>query len=187
MASDGAVDAVITGPTCRQTGKFSVPSDDTSGTGAELHPKGDGCFNIRVTPSPNDASQYFPINSSVWFWPDCRGGPATRCTIAAGKTKAGTWGGDNDGDSFAIEAPGGRRYAVTLTITSGQAAAILSVLDGSGNVIASRKTGTGSQSRLTRTLKFALPASGGPFYVKAQATPQGHAGRGTYDLTLKPL
>jgi len=186
MASDGAVDAVITGPTCRQTGKFSVPSDDTSGTGAELHPKGDGCFNIRVTPSTFDPSQPFPIDSTAWFWPDCRGGPATRCTIAAGKTKAGTWGGDNDGDSFAIEAPGGRRYAVTLTITSGQAAAILSVLDGAGNVIVSRKTGTGPQSRFTRTLKFTLPASGGPFYVNARATEQGHAGRGTYDLTLKP-
>jgi hypothetical protein len=186
MVSQGIVDAVITDAAGRQTGKFSAVSDDTEGTGAELHPKGNGCFNIRVTPSPNDASQYFPINSSVWFWPDCRGGPATRCTIAAGKTKAGTWGGDNDGDSFVIEAPAGR-YAVTLTITSGQAAAILSVLDGSGNVIVSRKTGTGPQSRLTRTLKFALPVSGGPFYVNAEATGQDHAGRGTYDLTLKPL
>ena len=113
MVSQGIVDAVITDAAGRQTGKFSAVSDDTEGTGAELHPKGDGCFNIRVTPSTHYPSQHFPINSSVWFWPDCRGGPATRCTIAAGKTKAGTWGGDNDGDSFVIEAPAGklRRHA----------------------------------------------------------------------------
>ena len=54
-------------------------------------------------------------------------------------------------------------------------------------MIVSRKTGTGPELRLTRTLKFALPASGGPFFVKAEATQQGHAGRGTYALTLKPL
>jgi hypothetical protein len=53
-------------------------------------------------------------------------------------------------------------------------------------VIVGRETGTGHRSRLTRTLKLTLPASGRPFYVTAQATGQGHAGRGTYDLTLKP-
>ena len=187
MNTEETVDAAVTDPQGRPVTTFRVDVEENNGTGAELHPKTQGCFTVRVTPDPVTPVSAFPLTTTAWFWPDCRGGPATRCTIDAGQTENGTWGGDNDGDGFRILAPAGKRYAVTLTITSGQAAAILSVVDAAGDAIVSRKTGTGPDSRLTRTLKFTLPASGGPFFAKAEATQQGHAGRGTYTLALKPL
>ena len=187
MVSDGTVEASVTDPQGRPLTTFAAVGEDSNGHGAELHPKTQGCFTVHVTPDPITPGSAFPLTTTAWFWPDCRGGPATRCTIDAGQTENGTWGGDNDGDGFRILAPAGKRYAVTLTIPGGQAAAILSVVDAAGDVIVSRKTGTGPHSRLTRTLKFTLPTSGGPFFAKAEATGQGHAGRGTYTLTLRPL
>src|SRR4051794_5254451 len=187
MVSDGTVEAAVTDPQGRPVTTFAAVGEDSDGHGAELHPKTRGCFTVRVTPDPATPGSAFPLTTTAWFWPDCRGGPATRCTIDAGQTENGTWGGDNDGDGFRILAPAGKRYAVTLTITGGQAAAILSVVDAAGDAIVSRKTGTGPHSRLTRTLKFTLPTSGGPFFAKAEATQQGHAGRGPYPPALKPL
>ena len=187
MVSDGTVEATVTDPQGRPVTTFAAVGEDSDGHGAELHPRTQGCFTVRVTPDPATPGFAFPLTTTAWFQPDCRGGPATRCTIDAGQTEDGIWGGDNDGDGFRILAPAGKRYAVTLTITGGQAAAILSVVDAAGDAIVSRKTGTGAASHLTRTLKFALPASGGPFFAKAEATEQGHAGRGTYTLTLRAL
>ena len=187
MNTEETVDVAVTDPQGQPVTTYSVDVEENNGTGAELHFRTQGCFTVRVTPDPTAPGAAFPLTTTAWFQPDCRGGPATRCTIDAGQTENGTWGGDNDGDGFRILAPAGRRYAVTLTITSGQAAAILSVVDAAGDAIVSRKTGTGPHSRLTRTLKFTLPTSGGPFFAKAEATEQGHAGRGTYILTLKAL
>lgn len=140
----------------------------------ELHNATGGYYTLKVT--SDDAG-------SVWVWTDCRGGPATRCTIAPGKTKAGTVASHVDQDTFLIKAPAGRTYTASVSSPDG-AATILDVVSKKGRVLISRRG-------LSSTLRFKLPTSGGPYflrvsgYVAYETGGQTGTDTGHYSLVFK--
>src|SRR4051794_38571221 len=127
---------------------FGAGDADEEQGGFELHAQAAGAYTVRVWLDGD-----YPASGYAWFWPDCRGGPATRCTIAPGKAQVGSWGDTWEDDSFVIKAPPGR-YAATLTITSGQYLARLQLLNGRGQVLLQKQTGLAGTNRFTRTVPF---------------------------------
>jgi hypothetical protein len=51
-------------------------------------------------------------------------------------------------------------------------------------VLAGARTGLVGDKRFTAILKFVLPNSGGPFYLKVHPTDASHYGRGSFTLSL---
>ena len=157
-------------------------SDASGEQGAELHPLVSGYYTLRVKGSTYADS--YPQDSWAWAYPDCRGGPATACTIAPGKTREASFAGSNDDDAYVIKVTPGRRYVATLRI-AGTYYAVFSLVDGKGRTIASQGTGLGPQRRFTATLKFVLPKTGGgPFLLRASPTDRADRGRGRFTLSL---
>jgi hypothetical protein len=158
---------------------------DVGESGAELHAPVTGVYTLRV--SVIDARflgpAHYPLDADAWAYPDCRDGPATRCTIAAGKTKAGVIGGSNDDDAFRVIAEPGRRYLASLTIADTHAAG-LALVDARGRVLVGRGTGVGPAREDRADIRFVLPTSGGPYFLRTLASSLSHGGRGRYELTL---
>jgi hypothetical protein len=140
----------------------------------ELHGASGGYYTLKVTSDDE---------GSVWVWTDCRGGPATKCTIAPGKTKAGTVASHVDQDTFLIKAPAGRIYTASAGSPDG-AATILDVVSKTGRILVSRRG-------LSSSFRFKLPLSGGPYflrvsgYVAYETGGQTGTDTGHYSLTLK--
>jgi hypothetical protein len=111
--------------------------------GVELHPLVSGSYTVRV--AGNGYNIQYPYSEpTVWAYLDCRGGPATRCAIAPGKTAAATFAGSNDDDAYVIKAPAGKRYTATLRVDSPYPySAHFDLVDGRGEVVASQDTGLG--------------------------------------------
>ena len=92
-------------------------TDDTAEEGVELHPTVSGTYTARVAGN-SDGSVGYPTDASIWVYPDCRGGPATKCAIAPGQTAKATLGGSNDDDAYVVKAPAGKRYVATLQVAN---------------------------------------------------------------------
>ena len=156
--------------------------------GVELHPTVSGTYTVRVAGDPNGAVNY-PTDGAVWAYPDCRGGPATKCTIAPGNTKRASLAGSNDDDAYAIKAPAGRRYTATLQVANRDNTLYftdLNLVDGKGGVVASQLTGAGAARRNKATLNFVLPSTGGPFYLQVHPRPASSFNlRGSFTLSLQ--
>jgi hypothetical protein len=153
---------------------------DEQQDGLELHARAAGTYVARVWVLGSDG---YPASTYAWFWPDCRGGPRTGCSIRPGRTEAGSWGGRSDGDGFVVEAPPGR-YRVTLANTCCETLTSIALLDGRGRTLASHGTRRSGPGRGTRSFGFTLPAEGGPYLLKAAANPSVPDTRGTYTLSL---
>jgi hypothetical protein len=154
--------------------------------GVELHPLVSGSYKVRVAGQPGGYVKYPYEDPTVWAYPDCRGGPATKCAIAPGKTAAATFAGSNDDDAYVVKAPAGKRYTATLHVDSPYPySAHFNLVDGQGEVLASQDTGLGPARRNTATLKFVLPGSGGPFILQARPAPNpSHNLRSRFTVSL---
>src|SRR4051794_10110763 len=162
-------------------------SSDLTEEGVELHPRVGGTYTLRVT--GGDYIQYPYTDPKIWVYPDCRGGPATKCAIAPGQTAKATFGGSNDDDAYVVKAPAGKRYTATLQVADRDETLYFSdlkLIDGQGEEVQTAATGAGPAKRNKAIMKFVLPASGGPFYLQPhprQATSYNY--RGTFTLTLQ--
>ena len=72
-------------------------SSDLTEEGVELHARLGGTYTVRVT--GGEDVEYPYADPTIWVYPDCRGGPATKCAIAPGQTAKATFGGSNDDDA----------------------------------------------------------------------------------------
>src|SRR3954451_12859218 len=76
--------------------------------GVEVHARVGGTYTVRVT--GGEYIQYPYTEPTIWAFPDCRGGPATKCAVAPGQTAKASFGGSNDDDAYALKATPGKRY-----------------------------------------------------------------------------
>jgi hypothetical protein len=162
-------------------------SSDLTEEGVELHPRVGGTYTVRVR--GGDYIQYPYTDPTIWVYPDCRGGPATKCAIAPGQTAKATFGGSNDDDAYVVKAPAGKRYTATLQVANRDETLYFSeirLVDGKGEVVQSQLTGAGPAKRNKAIMKFVLPASGGPFFLQANPHPaSSYNYRGTFTLSLQ--
>ena len=154
--------------------------------GVEVHPTVNGTYTVRVSGDPQNLASY-PTDVVIWAYPDCRGGPATRCTIAPNKTMSASFGGSNDDDAYVIKgATAGKRYAATIQVSDDFLYGTdLRLVDRNGKVLQSVTTGNHAERRNNATLKFVLP-KGGPFYLQEHPHPTTSFNlRTTFTLSLK--
>src|SRR3954452_5620335 len=155
--------------------------------GVEVHARVGGTYTVRVT--GGDYIKYPYTDPTIWAYPDCRGGPATKCAIAPGQTAKATFGGSNDDDAYALKATPGTRYTATLQVADRDNTLYFSdlkLVDGKGEVVQTQATGAGSAKRNKAVMKFVLPASGGPFFLQANPHPaSSYNYRGTFTLSLQ--
>ena len=146
-----------------------------------------GTYTARV--SSNRTARKVPHRRPIWVYPDCRGGPATKCAIAPGQTAKASLGGSNDDDAYVVKATAGKRYVANLEVANRDGpstSAELNLVDGKGEVVQTVLTGAHADQRNKATMKFVLPASDGPFYLQAQPPPAtAYNYRGTFTLSLQ--
>ena len=163
-------------------------TDDTAEEGVELHPTVTGTYTARVA-GDSDGSIGYPTDASIWVYPDCRGGPATKCAIAPGQTAKASLGGSNDDDAYVVKATAGKRYIANLEVANRDETLYfsqLNLVDGKGEVVQTVLTGAHADRRNKATMKFVLPASDGPFYLQVEPTPaSAYKFRGTFTLSLQ--
>jgi hypothetical protein len=157
--------------------------------GVELHPLVTGSYTVRVAGQPGGDVRYPYTEPTVWAYPDCRGGPATKCAIAPGQTAKATLGGANDDDAYVLKATPGKRYIANLEVANDNESLYftdLNLVDGQGEVVQTKMTGAHADRRNKATMKFVVPASGGPFYLQIQPRPSpSNAYRGSFMLNLQ--
>ena len=141
--------------------------------GVEVHPTVNGTYTVRVSGDPQNLASY-PTDVVIWAYPDCRGGPATKCTIAPNKTKSASFGGLERRRRLRDQGSDGRQALRRHRSRSPPDDLPLRHRPQAGRpqrkVLQSVTTGNHAERRNNATLKFVLP-KGGPFYLQAHPHP----------------